>query len=111
MLRIVVPAIQRSSDRLDDDRPDDGNEQDELKEGVGDRRGVQPVDALSTGRTNEQLAETPHTTFLRQKPECLVVRRVITHKIGLDSLAFVPGIVGIFSRCSLVVDGRQQFPK
>jgi len=35
MLCIVVPVIQGSSDQLDDDCPDDGNEQDKLKDGVG----------------------------------------------------------------------------
>ena len=70
---------------------------------MGDHRGVGSVDALPTRRTNEQLAGSPHMSFLWQKPERLVVRQVIAYKISLDGLAFVPGVVPVFSRCSLVL--------
>ena len=48
MLHIVVPAIEGCSDQLNDGHPDDGDEQDEPKDSVGDHREVESVDALQT---------------------------------------------------------------
>ena len=110
MLGVVISAIQGRRDRRDGDARDDGEEQDELEDGVRDRGGAHSIDALAARRANEQLAEPPQRILLGKNPERLVERGVNAHEIGFHSLAFVQGVARIFRRRGAIVNGGEQIP-